>query len=253
MILILTLILLSTSVRCYDWCPLVKPNGNYGGLGLFHRFADSLTDSGKDYVVFNRAGHEWSAQFKSATDLTLEMIDSSVKAVEDKGIVNKFGTFALYDPKLKKPGGRPRECSVISMAEKGYQINCRDAQQNAINALNSSGSTDLVIMKVYANITEKEQSSCLIFYKDSTNKSEYFEFNPFEEWLQSDCSQSQKEMCRVPLFVQQMDDSLFRAIDSVVDFSLKRGSVSGHLILFNIEGKPKYCTTIEGQSLSDEV
>ena len=104
-------LLFVTYIQCYEWCPLVKPNGTYEGLGFYHHFVELGTG---DYVMFNRAGSEWNVKFQSDKQLTLSLLNNSVKSVEDKGILYKFGTFAKYESKLGKPGGRPRDCSVIT-------------------------------------------------------------------------------------------------------------------------------------------
>ena len=52
----------------------------------------------------------------------------------------------------------------------------------------------------------------------------------------------------VPQFVDQIDSKLMAQIDGITDLI---GFGGGFIILFNIEGVPKFCTT--GYSLSQNV
>ena len=54
-----------------------------------------------------------------------------------------------------------------------------------------------------------------------------------------------------PIFVPQMNDSLFTHIEGVVDINTT--DRRGYLILFQINGRPKYCFTSEGKNISEEV
>ena len=58
-----------------------------------------------------------------------------------------------------------------------------------------------------------------------------------------------------PKFVDQMNDRLFAQIEGAVDFNFraKEGGKSGHLLLLNIEDKPKYCFAFEGEDISEGV
>ena len=67
----------------------------------------------------------------------------------------------------------------------------------------------------------------------------------------TDCTQQKSDRCAVPLFVEEMDDSLFSKIEGVLD--LKIEGTEGYLIHFKIDGRPKYCFTLEEKPLSEEV
>ena len=54
-----------------------------------------------------------------------------------------------------------------------------------------------------------------------------------------------------PPFVTQMDQKVFKTIGGVVYYIFSDSS--GWLILFNIEGRPKYCCTAQGKPLSEDV
>ena len=74
------------------------------------------------------------------------------------------------------------------------------------------------------------------------------EFYNFYKDLRSDGSYS------LPVFVTQLSQSLFERIDGIVYYSYKTGA-NGWLLLFNINGRPKYCFTSkeEEEELSEEV
>ena len=88
----------------------------------------------------------------------------------------------------------------------------------------------------------------LVFNKD--NEKDYWNYRPIDVSL-SKCERME-DICQKPKFVDQMDGNLFKKIDGVVDYNFG-GGVSGHLLLFNIDGTPKYCFTGEDKDLSDEV
>ena len=56
-----------------------------------------------------------------------------------------------------------------------------------------------------------------------------------------------------PEFISQMNESLFKTIEGVVDYSFGTQSESGHLLLLNINGRPKMCFTPENEDISEEV
>ena len=53
-------------------------------------------------------------------------------------------------------------------------------------------------------------------------------------------------------FIADMEESLYKQLDSVVDYDMD-SSTSGHILWFNINGYNKYCRQPEGQTLSHEV
>ena len=60
------------------------------------------------------------------------------------------------------------------------------------------------------------------------------------------------ETCDHVMFVDDMNDTLFRQIDTIVDYNLNT-ETSGHMIWFSIDGRNYYCFQPEGRQLSDEV
>ena len=97
MLYVIILILSSLFMECENqemksWCPLIKPNVPYNGLGIYRRFLDDSGNS--DLVMFNRAGSEWLFTLTVRENhYHINLVPDSVKKVEDKGVVNRFATF----------------------------------------------------------------------------------------------------------------------------------------------------------------
>ena len=85
------------------------------------------------------------------------------------------------------------------------------------------------------------------FFRKTFNESKDFP-DVISVW---NCSPSGYQ-CSKPYFVDQMNASLFQKIDGVLDLILD-GKAIGWLVLFNINGRPKYCATAYNQMISDEV
>ena len=90
MISLLILICLS-AVKCENWCPFVKPNNNYKGLGIYRRF---YRQTSNEYVMFNRAGAEWL--FRITYDEQNKafglQFNNSVKRIQDDQVLYRFGS-----------------------------------------------------------------------------------------------------------------------------------------------------------------
>ena len=123
---ILTLILIAVGVDCYDWCPLVKPNGTYRGLGIYRRFRDS--DGNSDFIMYNRFGAEWRFDLHPDNKShPIVMWDNTVKEIDDKEVVNRFG---VYGGVIKKPVSATNpvvyisiDCAVKTIVNKNFSIN----------------------------------------------------------------------------------------------------------------------------------
>ena len=87
-------------------------------------------------------------------------------------------------------------------------------------------------------------------------KSDYYVFDPYNN-LDYDCTEKYiedyKEKCVVPPFVQNMNETLFQSIEGIVDFDIEVRHLSGHLFLFEIDGKPKICFALLNHLTSEEV
>ncbi len=71
---ILGILVLTSSlilIHCFDWCPLIKPNGQYRGLEVYRSF-----DQRGQYVYWmdNREGKRWTFNMTSNGMITLNKI-----------------------------------------------------------------------------------------------------------------------------------------------------------------------------------
>ena len=92
--LFISILLLIVSINCEDWCPYVKPNGTYRGLGIYHRYRDSSGNA--DFVMYNRAGYEWlfDLTYIGNQKYVFELRNNSHKPIDDKLVVYRF---AIYE------------------------------------------------------------------------------------------------------------------------------------------------------------
>lgn len=62
-----------------------------------------------------------------------------------------------------------------------------------------------------------------------------------------------EDHCSVPKFVRHINCDLLRQINGITAVDSNGGQISGHLLLFNINGKPMFCFTQYGKDLSNDV
>ena len=126
MISISILLLISVSIDCRDWCPYVKPNGTYRGLGIYHQFR-SRDVKESDYVMFNRAGDEWIFNIihNGSDKYDIHLFNNTVKHIEsNKGVVFRFALYG-YGPANTLGHLRPnvhtyRDCTVRKRVKISY-------------------------------------------------------------------------------------------------------------------------------------
>ena len=82
-----------TSIRCEDWCSLIKPNGSYEGLGMYRHFKVNTKELGT-YHMYNRAGTEWMFEIDySDNQYSLKMKENSTKESDQKDVVLRYGFY----------------------------------------------------------------------------------------------------------------------------------------------------------------
>ena len=229
--------------ECQDWCPFVKPNDTYKGLGIYRRF---ISTNQSDLLMFNRAGHQWKFDITSESDLPLEdmslrMIVDSVENTTDENVVLRFGGL------IKSLKGVLR-----------HAIDCR-LQELVVKCITSSGFSfqfkDTPLDHNWVAVSGAE-GGVLFINKHNTSKGIFFNqtlynYNSREYHQIDDCPSDHKD-CVAPNFVNWMNASLFQKIDSVIDL-FEGQKINRRLLLFNISGRPKYCLTYENQNISEEV
>ena len=89
-------------------------------------------------------------------------------------------------------------------------------------------------------ILDKENGSLIQFY-DSWNGKLYTRDN---------CPE--KELCFVPKFVDQMNETFLSKIDGIMAFNFGKPN-TGHLVFINIESKTMFCVVLETEDLFPKV
>ena len=92
MFCVLILILISISVDCVDWCPYVKPNGNYKGLRIYRRYLDS--EGKAELVMNNRDRYEWLFELRKPGKDGKYLIDfrnETIKSIDETRVFHRFG------------------------------------------------------------------------------------------------------------------------------------------------------------------
>ena len=100
MLFISILLLISVSINCedsvvspLDWCPIVKPNGTYKGLGIYHRFHSVKGEA--NFVMFNSAGDEWIFElgYNRSHEYGIEMLSHTLKRNTSEGVDYRFSIY----------------------------------------------------------------------------------------------------------------------------------------------------------------
>ena len=110
-----------------------------------------------------------------------------------------------------------------------------------------------VVMKVFPQRTDAD--GLFMLFCNKYNSSDCHPFYPNIDGVFPKTT-TQVKRSDWPPFVTQMDQNVFETIGGVVYYIFSDSSnrkFSGWLIVFNIEGRPKYCFTAEGKPLSEEV
>ena len=100
MFCLLILLLVTFSIDCQnqtqDMCPIIKPNGNYEGLGIYRGYYWDKRRITSDYVMYNRAGSQWlfGVTFDEMTrSFDIKMIANSVHTTQHREVVHRFSTY----------------------------------------------------------------------------------------------------------------------------------------------------------------
>ena len=113
-------------------------------------------------------------------------------------------------------------------------------------------SIDTVIIKLYPFQIHFNGAEYLAVINKNNKKLQFF-YDTLLWQKKNQCYQGGTNYCIVPTFVSEIDVYLFRKVSAIVDYRFGSKEQSGWILLFNIDGKPKYCFTREGEDLSNEV
>ena len=214
--------------------------------------------------MFNRQGLQWSFNFSLNPDkeATVHLLDVGVRGTDcltsnlltiDEEVELKFAMeFKSGDEyrtylwvncsRMKAESNEPDlQCHFFVL-----QIN-KPVNPTLVNhTLNFTDNA--VILKPFPSVLKYPKGSyVLAVNRDNKNEKIKIDFTPDLMIRTEICDQQ----CPNIAFIDQMDDQLFKGFDSAVEF--RNSSLSGHLLLFNINNKPFYCFQPEGQPLSRQV
>ena len=79
---------------------------------------------------------------------------------------------------------------------------------------------------------------------DTSNFTNHYYFLP------NHCNETSNECSELPgyylqVFFKSMDESLLNQIEGIVEYYFPHNGISGWVLLFNINGRPKYCFQTE--------
>ena len=223
---------------CQDWCEVIAPNNTYKGLGIYNLYGQ--------YWFYNKQGLKCKFNFdiNKRGQSNIPMDYSSVEK-ENQDIVQRF------DISYEKPKNNY------------YIVNCWTYEQNVENRVNCSYvSVHQSITRSYDTTDEHKLDRNFVYLKP-------FPSQIHDNWLLAvnkidrndrwkvifepsklDYQRCGDECPSIPV-VEHMDGSLFGRIDSIVEF--ERDDITGHILLFDINHRPYYCSQLENQSLSEQV
>ena len=117
-----------------------------------------------------------------------------------------------------------------------------------INVTNKEVDNNFVFVKLLPSMMKDREDSIVAI--DQSNRT--------DRWIitlgiDNKLSVNQCSLRRCPSiqFIDQMNDTLFKRIDSIVDYRID--DRFGHILLFDITGRPYYCSQPENESLSEKV
>ena len=249
-----------SSVDCIN-CSNVIIDGQFYGLSIYNRFepyfaTDSLTYIQENYMD-NKQGHYWKFEVSVNDNLepTLNMTGNALPL--DVEVEKRFGI--IYEPDeankvilvnchlMKESNSSDLGCNY-----KVYVLRIRHANRDAENKFNFTRNSVILqpfpsLVGIPSEVHYPNNSYVMAINRDNKAKR-------IRIFLTSDYK-IRTEICdqqcpKIP-FIDQMDDQLFRGFDSAVQYL--KDSLSGHLLLFNINDRPFYCFQPKGQPLSQQV
>ena len=226
-------------IWCTDWCEIIAPNKTYKGLSIYNRYDSSGL---RQNWMRNKEGSMWKVNFTFDQNGPLDFImDDTIETFLKRNVIQMFSISykrqdIYYNMNCEMYSNR-LECVYHNLKEDKDYYN-----QILANKLNPN----FLYVKPYPS--QRHDSSLIEISKKDRNSRAIVRLEPtrIEYMVCNDICYS------IPL-VERMNSSLFARIDSIVDYEDKANNRFGHILLFNINGRPYYCTQPENQSLSEEV
>ena len=244
MIVILFIISFLPLYSCEDWCHIIAPNQTYNGLGIYQEYKRF---DRRQYWMFNKQGLKWKVNitFDESGLSMITLVESSISRLNVR-ISQMFG-ISYYRPQNEYYSVN---CGVFdySVTSCVYLYSVVNGTQNIYHNQTQPNKTNTDFVYLNPFPSQRHDSYLIAIDKNNREDRTMVGLNPREIQYMS-CN----TMCPSIPMVEQMDGSLFAQIDSIVDYEDKDNKHFGHILVFDINGRPFYCTQTENQSLSDEV
>ena len=207
-------------ISSQDLCQLIAPNGSYKGLGIYKRynFSEPIYAFFRDYWMYNKQGIEWKVIFgiNETNDVRIEVDYQSIQAI-NTSIVKRLGLFVT--PKFDVWPYIVLHCDFIrSKGEANdLKVNCRDTYSGShIKVRDVNDWLD----SIFINQDDPLESHFISVNKKNKTITKYLYYDDtLEDIIAVPCYIVYLETCPIIKFIEQMDDSLFRQIESIDEYS----------------------------------
>ena len=221
-----------------DWCEVIAPNNTYKGLRIYSQYDSSGL---RQNWMRNEQGLEWKVNFTLDPSGHLNFImDETIERNNNTDVIQMFSiSYTLQDFYY-----------IINCAMHSDRLECvyGHLKTNYYNkiVLTKRMNPNFLYVKPYPS--QRHDSSLIEISKKDPYYRTIIRFEPRGiEYMECNV------ICHSIPLVEQMNGSLFARISSIVDYEDKSNNTFGHIMLFDINGRPYYCTQPENQSLTEEV
>ena len=142
-------------------------------------------------------------------------------------------------------------CQVFYRSEgQSNDIGCDESVNNVLFNKSIANKQHFLNNILISHNQDPKTRTYLLINKANKSEQKYIDYNEDEnKLLTTTCNRWHP--CPNTTFFDQMNDTLVIKIESIVDYNISNRFV--HILLFDINGRPKYCVQPDNQSLSQEV
>lgn len=238
-----------SSVKCFDWCSLIAPNGQYNGLTLYNRVNINMTF---ESWMNNRNGKEWTFDVTSEGEIRPD--ERTVRNV-NQNFLTRFVLISRSGDNVKA-----FECEVIAIpVNMTSEMTCymfdgsetKTGKWKFSQLTNRSSSVFVgpylihtfdptILVPTYLELDPLDRNKLLVLF---------FQISP--PYFLRHCQQQwDKEICD-NWFAKQLSDDLFASLDSSLKYNDSQRSED--ILWFNVNDRPMYCFQKDRIVLSDGV
>ena len=239
---ILTLNLIMVCIKADEMCKFLKPNDNFEGIRLYRKYYDNKSVIEK-YFMINSIGSMWELSLDYDHHNNL-MVSTSSKESDQLIDATITHLFSLKYHKATENVNLVFDCSVK------LNVTCLTNDNFELKYPNVE-----IPLGALVFIPKSNQSLDYVIIWDKKNNSSSI-FNLTDHWNRNEpinsksCDRVTVDLCPVPLFIRQMSEDLRPRVSAILDFN-KDSRSFGHLVFFNIDGKPQYCLQPQDKNITD--